>query len=334
MGRLASKLNLYNINLKSVIGAVALLLFGLVTGGGIGISIAPDGEVTVETEYSIELSDEQIPALIENANGELEELNVPTVESIDSQALFDDEQIPDFGMGAYRDMTSPESYMNAVLGVHLDFDGVHGEQCVDPFAEFHYNYTGRWLSTNGTGAAYGLWDARDYNAGEDYQLITDPTQLKPGSWAVFGGGQYGHVGMVVGYYNNGYIALLGANQGGEPGINGGAAVNIINISLKDFRGAFYPKMWIKAEPTPIPEPEAVIPATGCDSWDVAQGDTMSRIMLICENTVVYGEAMSAYAKTWYSTVIAPGQSVYDGWSSGEGYGLYANDKIEHRTEGD
>lgn len=325
-------INLKNLNWKSVISAIAILLLGLLAGSGIGLNIAPDGNITIETDYAIELADEQVPTLIENAEGEIEELAAPTVESIDSDANFDDSQIPDFGMGAWRDMSSPAAYTNAVLGVHLDFDGVHGEQCVDPFAEFHYNYTGRWLSTNGTGAAYGLWDAAEYNAGEDYDLITDPAMLKPGAWAVFGGGQYGHVGMVVGYYNNGYIALLGANQGGEPGINGGAAVNIINMSLKNFRGAFYPKMWAQPEPEPTPEPQPEIPVSGCVQWHVEQGDTMSRIMLECENTVQYGEAMDAYAKTWYSLVIKPGQSVYDGWTSGTGYGLYYNDDIEHRVE--
>ena len=50
---------------------------------------------------------------------------------------------------------------------------------------------------------------------------------------------------------------------------------------------------------------------------------MSKIMLECENTVVYGEAMNAYAKTWYSLIYVPGQSVYDGWNSKTGVGLHA-----------
>ncbi len=334
MAKIVSTLNLQHLDWRSILGAIALLIFGLLAGGGIGLNIAPDGNITVETDYAIELADEQIPTLVENSNGEIEELSAPTVESIDSETQFDDNQVPDFGMGAWRDMSSPDAYKNAVLGVHLDFDGVHGEQCVDPFAEFHFNYTGRWLSTNGTGAAYGLWDARDHNAGGDYDLITDASQIKPGSWVIFGGGRYGHVGMAVGYPNNDYIALLGANQGGEPGINGGAAVNIINMSLKDFRGAFFPKIWVKEEPAPEPEPEPQpeVPISGCVQWHVEHGDTMSKIMLECENTVVYGEAMDAYAKTWYSLIVRPGQSVYEGWTSGTGYGLYANDDIEHRME--
>ena len=59
---------------------------------------------------------------------------------------------------------------------------------------------------------------------------------------------------------------------------------------------------------------------------------MSKIMLECEKTVVYGEAMDAYAKTWYSLIYKPNQSVYDGWHSNTGVGLYAGDDIEHRVK--
>lgn len=330
MSKLTHKINLKNLKWKELLGGIALLIFGLVVGGGFGINMSPEGEVTIETDYAIELSEDQVPALVENSDGVIEEISAPTVEMIDSGQAFDDEEIPDFGEGAWRDMSSPDAYKNAVIGLHIDFDGKHGEQCVDLFAEFHHNYTGRWLSTAGTGAAYGLWDARDTNAGEDYELITDPTQIQPGDWIVTAGGQYGHTGMAVGYYNNGYVALLGENQGGAPGVNGGAATNIINMGLKTFRGAFRPKMWVKAEPEP--EPELPIPISGCVQWHVLRGDTMSKIMLECEKTVVYGEAMDAYAKTWYSMVYNPGQSVYDGWHSQSGVGLYAGDDIEHRTE--
>lgn len=325
-----SKFNLHKLDLRAIVATIAVLIFGIVAGTGIGINVAPEGDVVVETtaaEYSIELSETQVPALVENADGEIEEILAPTVETIDAEQAFSDEEIPDFGKGAWRDMSSPDAYKNNVIGQHIDFDGKYGEQCVDPFAEFHYNYTGRWLSTNSTGAAYGLWDARDYNAGSDYDLITDVSQLKPGAWAVFGGGQYGHVGMVVGYPNNGYIALLGENQGGAPGVNGGAAVNIINISLKNFRGAFFPKMWV------VPEPEA--PATDsvsdCTTYHVQAGDTLSKIMLECEGAVSYGEDMDEYAATWYSTTVRSDQSVYYGWTHGTGYGLYAGDIIERRA---
>lgn len=321
-------INLKNLNWKSVISAIAILLLGLLAGSSIGLNIAPDGNITIETGYAIELADEQVPTLIENTEGEIEELAAPTVESIDGKQAIDEEKL-DFGRGEYHDISSPDAYKNAVLGKCIDLDGLYGAQCVDLFADFHYNYAGRWLSTGGTGAAYGLWDARDYNAGDDYVLITDATELQPGDWVIFSGGQYGHVGMSLGYYNNGYIALLGENQGGAGCNGGGSSANIINMSLKTFRGAFRPKTYIKPDPAPEPTPEPETPVA-INRYEVQYGDTMSQIMLKLEGRVEYGEAMDAYAQSWYSTIIVPGQSVYTGWNTNTGYGLYAGDVIERR----
>lgn len=318
--------NIKNLSWKSIVAAFATLVLGLLAGGGIGLNIAPDGDVTIETNYAIELADEQVPALIENADGEIEEVLVPTVEQIDSKQSIDDLKL-DFGQGAYHDISSPDAYKNAVINLCIDLDGLYGAQCVDLMADFHYSYTGRWLNSCGTGAAYGLWDCRYENAGDDYELITDVTQLQPGDWVIFGGGQYGHVGMALGYYNNGYVALLGENQGGAACNGGGAAANIINMSLKTFRGAFRPKTYVKPAPAPEPEPQPVAPVS---QYEVKAGDTMSQIMLELEGKVEYGEAMNEYADSWYSTIIMPGQSVYYGWTHGIGYGLYAGDVIERR----
>ena len=79
------------------------------------------------------------------------------------------------------------------------------------------------------------------------------------------------------------------------------------------------------EPTPTPEPVA-----SCDIINVVRGDTMGAIMRRCKGYVEYGEAMNEYAKTWYSTVVKPGQSVYEGWNSESGVGLYAGDTIERK----
>ena len=68
------------------------------------------------------------------------------------------------------------------------------------------------------------------------QLRVSAVALQPGDIAVFGGGTYGHTGIVLGYYNNGYIALLGTNQGGVGCNGGGSSANIINISTKNFLG--------------------------------------------------------------------------------------------------
>ena len=311
-----------NILIKTLIPAILALI------SGIGISVAitsnEKGEIKIELGTTIELAKDQKPALIDSSEGTIE-VNLPTVDLIESTQTIDDGEL-DFGKGEWHDISTPEAYKNSVLNKCIDLDGKWGSQCVDGFADFNYQYTGRWLSTCGTGSARGLWDCAEYNAGDEYELITDPTLLQAGDWIIFNGGEYGHVGMALGYYNDGYIALLGENQGGTPCEGGGSAFNIINMSLKTFRGAFRPKIYIKTEPAPEP----VIPLTGCIQWYVEQGDTMSKIMLECENTVVYGEPMNDYAKTWYSMIVKPGQSVYEGWISDSGVGLYNGDEIEHR----
>ncbi len=80
-------------------------------------------------------------------------------------------------------------------------------------------------------------------------------------------------------------------------------------------------------PTPTPTPE---PVASCKVINVVAGDTLGAIMKRCEGKVEWGEAMNEYARSWYSTVVRPGQSVYQGWISGSGVGLFAGDTIEHR----
>lgn len=315
------------LNIKSILVFVATLIIGILVGGGVGINVSTkEGDVIVEADYSIELSEEQVPALIENADGTIEEIAAPTVEEIDAEQAIDEaklEEVVNLGQGAWHDISSPEAYKNSTLGQCIDVDGFYGSQCVDLMADFHLNYTGGWLTTCGTGAAYGLWDCRWQNAGDSYDLIEDPTQLQAGDWVIFSGGQYGHVGMAMGYYNNGYIALLGENQGGSSCPGGGSAANIVNMSLKTFRGAFRPKMYIKPEPAPEPVVDKNV-------YTVKEGDTLGKIMEELEGKVEWGEAMNDYAKSWYSTVTVPGQQVYFGWTHNTGVGLYAGDTIERR----
>ncbi len=322
-------------NIKPFIAIVATLVFGLMLGASVDIAVRPTEEkveLKVESDYSITLSEQQKPAVIESADGQLEEISAPTVEEIDgNQVLAPESELPDLGQGAYYDISSPQAFRDATYGKCIDMDGYYGSQCVDLVAAFWLSYANRWPSVCGTGSAYGLWDCREQNAGVEFEFFTDPTQVKTGDITVFGGGANGHVGVAMGPEHDGYIALLGENQGGAPCDGGGAATNIINMSTKTFLGAFRPKIYIVPEE---PKVEPVIPFSNCVQWHLEKGDTLSKIMLECENTVVYGQAMDDYAKTWFSMVYVPGQSVYDGWyKSQNGVGLYEGDDIEHRVEG-
>lgn len=321
--------------LKPIIAIIATLVIGLMLGASVDLAIRPTEEkveLKVEGEYSITLSEQQKPAVIESADGQLEEISAPTVEEIDgNQVLAPESELPDLGQGAYYDISSPQAFRDATYGKCLDLDGYFGSQCVDLYAAFHLSYANRWPNVCGTGAARGLWDCREQNAGDEYELVTNASDLQAGDWVIFGGGAYGHVGMALGPENGGYVALLGENQGGSSCAGGGSATNIINMSTKTFLGAFRPKIYIVPEE---PKVEPVIPFSNCVQWHLEKGDTLSKIMLECENTVVYGQAMDDYAKTWFSMVYVPGQSVYDGWyRSQNGVGLYEGDDIEHRVEG-
>ena len=170
----------------------------------------------------------------------------------------------------------------------------------------------------------------EQNAGDDFEVYwkQDALGVQAGDWLVFDGGQYGHVGMALGPVSNGYVALLGENQGGRACEGGGAATNIINISVKNLIGYYRPKAYIKPEPEPEPEPEPVIDQ--CKVWEVKKGDTLGKIMKACRGKITWGAAMDEYARHWYSIKIRKFDTVYDGWASSTGYGLFAGDTIEYR----
>ena len=198
---------------------------------------------------TVELSEEPAEVVIENADGSEEIVELPAVEQADANISIGTDEI-DGGRGEYFPAGTPEEFKNAVLGRCIDVDGAWGSQCWDASSALFYGLTGRHLSTCGTGAAKGAWNCKEQNAGEDFVLVTDPNSLQAGDILIFNGGIYGHTGMALGSAQNGYVALLGANQGGGYCEGGGAAVNIVAYSMKDFVGAFRYKGWTKVEEAP------------------------------------------------------------------------------------
>ena len=326
MMKFKDRLKKLTLKYKKYLPVIIVALLGLASGAGIDLALRPTetGEIIIDASFSIQLSDEQIPATIETDTGEVVEENIVTVEEVDSNQLIDESVLEelDFGQGATYPVDTPTAFKDATLGKCIDLDGKYGSQCVDLANAYWSSYANRWFTTCGTGAAKGAWNCKEQNAGSEFDLIYNANEIQAGDWIIFGSGQYGHVGMAMGSYNNGYVALLGENQGGKACAGGGAATNIINISTKSFIGAFRPKIYEKPEPQPIP-------ITGCIDWHVKRGDTMSKIMLECEGTVVYGEPMNQYADSWISQIYNKGHSVYYGWTHGNGYGLYADDYLLH-----
>ena len=155
------------------------------------------------------------------------------------------------------DASSFDAFVTATNGNSYDFDYISGCQCVDlaKLLNYQLGYPSPYWSTGGTGRAYGGWtdtSARAFNAGTQYTLIYDVTQVKRGDMIVFNhftGNIYGHVGFAYDDYNNpNNIRVLSQNNGGSPAPGGGTTVNIANYSLSYFLGAFRLNAWQNPQP--------------------------------------------------------------------------------------
>lgn len=231
-------------------------------------------------------SSESVPAVIEGDQGELIEIEgIPTYEEIDGGQFMDISEMD--GQGEYHDqgwsetynVTSPEAFKNDTLNKCIYANNYYGAQCVSLARVFWWSYADRDVSTCGTGMAKGMMNCAEQNAGDDFLIYWEDSkyQIQAGDWLVFNGGQFGHVGMALGPVVNNYVALLGENQGGAYCDKGGAATNIINLSLKNLIGYYRPKSYVKPEPAPEPTPEPT-PEPAPDSYIVKKGDTLGQIL--------------------------------------------------------
>lgn len=218
-------------------------------------------ELVIDTGSKIELSENQeIETVLETEDGKIEVESLPVVDMVDGGEIQIEDESLDLGKGEYYPFETPQEFKDATLGKCIDLDSKWGSQCVDLANAFWKEYTNRWITTCGTGTARGVWDCKEKNAGKEFKLIENAKDIETGDWIVFDGGVYGHVGMALGKPNKGYVALLGENQGGTSCADGGSATNIINISLKTFKGAFRPKIYDlpKVPDTGIVKPENAI----------------------------------------------------------------------------
>ena len=298
---------------------------------------------------TIDYSEEQVPASIEDDKGEVVETTdidgeaIPTVEEVDG-GKFEDEttgvsvtegDYADLGWTEWYNTSSPEAFRNNTIGKCIYANNRYGAQCVSLARVFWWSYANRDVSTCGTGMAKGMMNCADQNAGNDFVVYWKDSawNIQAGDWLVFDGGQYGHIGMALGPVTNGYVALLGENQGGRACEKGGAATNIINISIKNLIGYYRPKSYIKPEPkpTPAPTPTPTPVVDKCQKREVVKGDTLGKIMKECKGKIEWGAKMNEYAGHWYSVKFKKYLTVYDGWASANGVGLFAGDTIEYHA---
>lgn len=256
------KFNKFHISLYFIFGLLCISLASI----GIGIKINSEtGEIIINP---VTYSEEQIPAVIEDDKGEVNEVEgIPTVEEVDG-GLFEDKDTglstvegdyEDLGWSETFNVSSPEAFKNDTLNKCIIANNKYGAQCVSLARVFWWSYADRDVTTCGTGMAKGMMECSEQNAGSEFVVFwsNDAYKIQAGDWLVFNGGRYGHVGMALGNVNKGYVALLGENQGGTACPEGGSATNIINISIKNLIGFYRPKAYIKP-----PKPTPIAPDTG------------------------------------------------------------------------
>lgn len=266
-----------NTKPKWIAGVVAAVVavIAAVTGATIGINLE-NGKINATITYSAE----EVPAIMFDDQGEAiqtveyEGQEIPTVEEIDG-GLFQDKDTGvsitdgmygDLGWSEWYPTSTPEAFRDATLGHCIIANNYFGAQCVSLARVFWWSYADRDVSTCGTGMAKGMMNCAEENAGDDFEIYWADAKagIQAGDWLVFDGGMYGHIGMALGPVVNGYVALLGENQGGHScgeGV-GGAATNIININVKNLIGYYRPITYIIPEPEPEPEPTPDAPDTG------------------------------------------------------------------------
>lgn len=175
------------------------------------------------------------------------------------------------------------------------------------------------------GKAVASWLVKNYG----FKYIDKPVKGAIGS-----GGfntTYGHTALYL--YSTGTNTAMVEDANYTP-----LAVSTHNMNIDGWvwvvPGNYEPSVEPQETPTTATQAPSVESNTAsydsCSTINVVSGDTMGKIMARCKGYVRYGEAMNNYARLWISTKVKPGQSIYDGWHSASGVGLYAGDVIEYR----
>lgn len=257
---------------KQLLTVLLPLIIGVIGGMAITTTLTitkEDGTTTeiktvIEPASTLTLGEEPTVTEVENDLGEIVEETYPTVEEVDGGKFEDEDtgisttegQYAELGAIEQVDSSSPTAFKNSTLGRCIRANNIYGSQCVSLARAFWYDYADRDVSTCGTGLAKGMMNCAEQNAGDDFEIIYDKSKIIAGTWVVTDGSYTGHICMALGPINEkGYVACLGEHQGGTPCPGGGAATNIINLSMKNFIGGYIPKSYIPVEPEPEELPE-------------------------------------------------------------------------------
>lgn len=290
----------------------SLIIAGLaVLALGLCISIKYNSDhLQAELKYSGENLPISVQGLGGNTEDYLETMN--RIMNLDQPAIEDSSENFNTGLGFY-------TTIDAILGRRLENgnnDNGNGWQCS--------RYTA-WLATGQWSYNYQHPDYGPVNGKDIAQWLVDYYGYKyidkPVEGAIGSGGfntRYGHTVM--------YLYSTGENT---------AMVNDANfVPLTVATHNMNIEGWVWVVPSsynPEPKPDPIPPAPEpikCDIRNVIAGDTLSAIMLEREGYIDWN-SMNDYAKKWHSVKFKLTESVYDGWISENGVGLFAGDTIEY-----
>ena len=157
-----------------------------------------------------------------------------------------DKELAQLGSGVYykTDLSSPAAFVNAMNG--RGFNEGYGLQCVAGFKQFMFSLSGRVVATR-TGGANGYANQVGEIQALGFTWHAGQGGMRDGDWAIFGGGQYGHVAM---YYQG---KFFGQNQG-SGNIYVGNAFNLMDLGgyRNSIIGYYRPNIWANGSTASAP----------------------------------------------------------------------------------
>lgn len=238
-----------------------------------------------------------------------------------------DKELAQFGSGVYykTDLSSPTAFVNAMNG--RGFNEGYGLQCVAGFKQFMFSLSGRVVATR-TGGASGYANQVGEIQALGFTWHGGQAGMKDGDWAIFGGGQYGHVAM---YYQG---RFFGQNQG-SGNIYVGNAFNLMDLGgyRNSIIGYYRPNIWNGTASAPA-APEANSKAVNDQVVaDVLKGvygsgaDRVARLQAAGYNPTEVQAVVNSRVAAQAPQVVAPRQNYVANNTSG--YVVRRGDTLGH-----
>lgn len=236
-----------------------------------------------------------------------------------------DKELAQMGSGVYykTDLSSPAAFVNAMNG--RGFNEGYGLQCVAGFKQFMFSLSGRVVATR-TGGASGYANQVGEIQALGFTWHAGQAGMKDGDWAIFGGGQYGHVAM---YYQG---KFFGQNQG-SGNIYVGNAFNLMDLGgyRNSIIGYYRPNIWNGTASAPAASSKTVNDQVVADVLKGVYGsgnDRVARLQAAGYNPAEVQAAVNARVATQAPRVSALASTGYVQRSGGD-YVVRRGDTLGH-----